>query len=340
MTENLDTHPNLDQARRRGVFVLGDRVQLTDSKGRKNTIILQEKGYFQSHRGGFRHSELLGKPEGSVIETDNGRAFLALRPLLSDYVLSMPRGAAVIYPKDAGQIVQMADIFPGAFVVEAGLGSGGLTMSLLRAVGLHGRLLSVERRPDFAEIACANVDLWFGARHPAWEIQIGDLASALESLPAGSVDRVILDMLAPWENLQAASHALAPGGVLLAYVATTTQLSRLAEEIKFTECFSEPLAWESLIREWHLQGLAVRPEHRMIGHSGFLLTARRLAPGVTSPMQSRRPAKGAYNYDEDWEADDFGIQIKSARRVRRVHRDVTARAAGLDSAEEGSEENS
>src|SRR5690606_14594071 len=152
-----------------------------------------------------------------------GIAYLVLRPLLSDLVLSMPRGAAVIYPKDAGQIIAMADIYPGAVVVEAGVGSGALTMSLLRAVGDGGSLLSIERREDFAVMARANVESHFGGDHPAWALEVGDFADvAVERCEPGSVDRVVLDMLAPWENLAAAATVLAPGGVFLAYVATTT----------------------------------------------------------------------------------------------------------------------
>ena len=156
--------------------------------------------------------------------------YLALRPLLSDYVMSMPRGAAVIYPKDAGQIVATADIFPGATVVEAGVGSGALSMSLLRAVGDAGRLHSFERRAEFADIARANVTAFFGGEHPAWTVTVGDLVEELPGAVApGSVDRVVLDMLAPWECLDVVADALAPGGVLICYVATATQLSRVAE---------------------------------------------------------------------------------------------------------------
>jgi len=314
-------------ARRRGPFRAGERVQLTDVKGRMHTVVLTHDGYFQSQRGSFRHSELIGKPDGTVVDTPTGHQLLALRPLLSDYVLSMPRGAAVIYPKDAGQIVQMGDIFPGARVVEAGVGSGALSMSLLSAVGEDGHLISVERREDFADIAIGNVESWFGDRHPAWEVRTGDLAEVLpEAVEPASVDRLILDMLAPWENLDVAADALVPGGVLVAYVATTTQLSRLAEDIRGTENFTEPQAWESMMRTWHLEGLAVRPDHRMIGHTGFLLTTRRLAPGNSPPRRKRRPAKGAYPADAEWTPDEVGERPISEKKIRRVRRDVRRRA--------------
>ena len=203
-------------ASRRGPIRAGERVQLTDYKGKMHTIVLREDGQFHSHRGSFSHNEIIGCEDGAVITTSIGYDFLVLRPLLGDYVLGMPRGAAVIYPKDAAQIIGYADVYPGARVVEAGVGSGALSMSLLRAIGEGGSLISVERREDFAEIAQLNVDSWFGARHPAWDVRIGDLADVLEELDAHSVDRLIMDMLAPWENIAAASHALIPGGVVLA----------------------------------------------------------------------------------------------------------------------------
>lgn len=278
-------------AHRRGPFAVGDRVQLTDPKGRMHTITLVEGKEFFTHKGSIPHDVLIGAPEGTTVTTTGGVTYLALRPLLADYVLSMPRGAAVVYPKDAGQIVHMADIFPGAHVVEAGVGSGALTMSLLRAVGDEGIVSSYERRQDFADVARDNVETFFGGPHPAWRLTVGDLATALDET---GVDRVVLDMLAPWDCLDAVSRALVPGGVLICYVATATQLSRTAEAMREHGTFTEPQAWESLVRGWHLEGLAVRPEHRMVGHTGFLVTSRRLADGVAPPLRRRRPAKGAY----------------------------------------------
>ena len=276
---------------RRGTFTVGERVQLTDPKGRLHTITLEAGREFHTHRGRLAHDDLIGAPDGSVVRNTAGIEYLALRPLLSDYVMSMPRGAAVVYPKDAGQIVTMADVFPGARVVEAGVGSGALSMSLLRAVGDAGLVSSYERRQDFADIATTNVETFFGGPHPAWRLTVGDLA---ESLVETDVDRVVLDMLAPWDCLDAVSRALVPGGVLICYVATATQLSRTAEAMREHGTFTEPSAWESLVRGWHLEGLAVRPEHRMVGHTGFLVTTRRLADGVPPPLRRRRPSKGAY----------------------------------------------
>lgn len=282
-------------AGRRGPFAVGDRVQLTDPKGRMHTITLVAGKDFHTHKGSIPMDSLIGAPEGSVVTTTGGVTYLAMRPLLADYVLSMPRGAAVVYPKDAGQVVHMADVFPGARVVEAGVGSGALTMSLLRAVGDEGLVSSYERRQDFADIARANVETFFGGPHPAWRLTVGDLAADLSET---DVDRVVLDMLAPWDCLDAVSRALVPGGVVIAYVATATQLSRTAEALRAHGTFTEPHAWESLVRGWHLEGLAVRPEHRMVGHTGFLLTSRRLADGVPPPLRRRRPAKGAYGEAE------------------------------------------
>jgi tRNA (adenine57-N1/adenine58-N1)-methyltransferase len=276
--------------RGRGLFAAGDLVQLTDPKGRMHTIELTPGKDFHTHRGLIPHDDLIGQPEGVVVTTVAGTTYLALRPLLSDYVLSMPRGAAVVYPKDAAQIVAMADIFPGATVIEAGAGSGALTCSLLRAVGDGGSVSSYERRADFAEVARTNVERFFGGVPATWRLTVGDLIDAERET---DVDRVVLDMLAPWEVLDVASAALTPGGVLCAYVATTTQLSRIVEGLREHGGFAEPQPWESFIRGWHVDGLAVRPEHRMIGHTGFLVTSRRLAPGVVAPARRRRPSKGA-----------------------------------------------
>ncbi|MBR7742286.1 tRNA (adenine-N1)-methyltransferase [Phycicoccus sp. BSK3Z-2] len=314
--------------RRRGPFAEGDRVQLTDPKGRLHTITLTPGKQFHTHRGHLTHDALIGSPDGSTVTNTAGVEYLALRPLLSDWVMSMPRGAAVVYPKDAGQIVQMADIFPGATVVEAGVGSGALSMSLLRAVGEHGRVLSFERREDFADIARANARDFFGGDHPAWSVSVGDLVEALPgAVDDGGVDRVVLDMLAPWECLDVVSAALAPGGVLICYVATATQLSKVAEAMRDHGTFTEPQAWESLVRGWHLEGLAVRPQHRMHGHTGFLVTTRRLAPGTTPPLRKRRPGKGYVTSEEagegDWTPENVGERVPSDKKVRKVRRSVT-----------------
>ena len=277
----------------RGPFAAGDQVQLTDPKGRMHQIVLQPGGTFHTHRGSLKHDDLIGAPEGSVITATSGTAYVALRPLLADYTLAMKRGATIVYPKDAAQILAYADVFPGARVLEAGAGSGALSCWLLRAIGPEGQLVSFEARADFAEIARANVARFYGEVPPQWRFETGRLDVTAAGEPA-SFDRVILDMLAPWECVPGAATALIGGGLICCYVATTTQLSRVVEELRAHGGFFEPAAWETLARGWHVDGLAVRPDHRMIGHTGFLVTARRLAEGVTAPPRRRRPAKGAH----------------------------------------------
>jgi len=275
------THPT-------GPFQVGDRVQLTDAKGRKYTVVLDPGKEFHTHRGGIAHDDLIGAAEGTIVNSNNGTPYLALRPLLVDFVMSMPRGAAVIYPKDAAQIVAEGDVFPGARVLEAGAGSGALTCSLLRAVGESGTVISYEIREDHAEHAQRNVVTFFGSVPPNWQLTVADVAD----YDGDQVDRIVLDMLAPWEALPTVARALVPGGVLIVYVATTTQLSRMVEAIREQECWTEPRAWESLVRPWHVVGLAVRPEHRMQGHTAFLISSRRLAEGTVTLRPQRRPSKG------------------------------------------------
>lgn len=277
---------------RSGPFDVGDRVQLTDAKGRKYTVVLVAGAEFFTHHGAVRHDDLIGAPEGSIITSTKDANYLALRPLLTDYVLSMPRGAQVIYPKDAAQIVHEGDVFPGARVLEAGAGSGALTCSLLRAVGPEGQVFSYEIREDHAEHAERNVRTFYGDLPENWDLRVADLAEASIDALGGQVDRVILDMLAPWECLPTVKDVMVPGGVLVVYVATTTQLSDVVEALRRQQCWTEPRAWESMNRGWHVVGLAVRPEHRMQGHTAFLVTARRLAEGVTTLKPKRRSGKG------------------------------------------------
>ncbi|WP_346623657.1 tRNA (adenine-N1)-methyltransferase [Blastococcus montanus] len=271
-----------------GAFVVGDRVQLTDPKGRMHTVVLTPGKQFHTHRGAIEHDDLIGAPEGSVVHSTANTGYLAFRPLLADYVLSMPRGAQVIYPKDAAQIVGFGDVGPGMRVLEAGAGSGALSCSLLRAVGSGGSLTSYERREDFLDVARANVGAFFGEVPANWELRLGDLADH----PAEEVvDRVVLDMLEPWAVLPTVAAALRPGGVLVGYVATVTQLSTYVEALRAQGVWTEPYQWESLMRPWHAVGLAVRPEHRMVAHTAFLVTARRLAEGAVAPLRQRRAQK-------------------------------------------------
>ena len=314
-----------------GPFRPGDRVQLTGPKGRLHTITLREGGELHTHHGVLRHADLVGQPDGSVVANSGGHEYLALRPLLRDFVMSMPRGAAIVYPKDAAQILAEADIFPGATVVEAGVGSGALSLWLLRAIGAKGRLVSFERRDDFAAVARANVETFIGAVPENWDVVVGDLAEQLgDAVAPASVDRVVLDMLAPWDCIDAVADALTPGGVVVCYVATATQLSRVAEYIRGTGLFTEPDANETMVRGWHVEGLAVRPDHRMVAHTGFLVWARRLAPGAIPPEVKRRASKTSYG-DEDvelWTPGAVGDRQITDKNLRKRVREAERAAEG------------
>lgn len=340
MSEHTITHGTPSPS---GPLGYGDRVKLTGPKGRLNTITLVPGGEFHSHRGVIQHDDLVGIPDASVVVNSNGEEYLALRPLLADFVMSMPRGAAIVYPKDAAQILSLADVFPGARVVEAGVGSGALSLHLLRAIGPEGELFSFERREEFADIARGNAAAFSGSIPENWTVTVGDLQ---EVLPAtcepGSVDRVVLDMLAPWECVDVAAEALRPGGVVICYVATVTQLSRTAEQLQRSGLFTHPQSSETMVRGWHVEGLAVRPDHRMVAHTGFLITARRLAPGTVLPSLKRRASKSEFS-DEDlaswlpdlgagnagdassdstWAPEDVGERSKSDKVLRKKVREA------------------
>ncbi len=315
--------------RQSGPFRAGDRVQLTGPKGRLNTITLEPGKIFHTHRGGVEHDAVIGRPDASVVLGTTGDEYLAMRPLLDDFVMSMPRGAAIIYPKDASRILAVGDIFPGATVVEAGVGSGALTLWLLRAIGPAGTLHSFERREEFAEVARGNVSTFLGGTPSNWTVTVGDLDDELPRVVAtGSVDRVVLDMLAPWECIDGVAEALTPGGVVVCYIATVTQLSRVAESIRRTGLFTDPDSSETMVRGWHVEGLAVRPDHRMVAHTGFLLTARRLAPGAVLPALKRRASKSDFS-DEDveaWTPGSLGERTATDKRLRRAARDARTAA--------------
>lgn len=315
------------------IFQAGDRVQITGPKGRHHTVMLAQGGSLHTRKGVLRHDDILGRPDGITVTSSLGVDYLVLRPLLHDFVMSMPRVTALVYPKDAAQILAATDIHPGATVVEAGVGSGALSLWLLRALGGRGFLYSFERREEFAEVARSNVATYHGGLPENWLLTHGDLtACAPQTVGEGDVDRVVLDMLAPWECVETLTRILRPGGVVTCYVATVTQLSRVAEALRASERFTEPESSETIQRGWHVDGLAVRPDHRMIGHTGFLITARLLAPGVVLPQRSRNASKTAYT-DEDveaWTPGALGQRPVSPKSVRKRARAAAqaAHAAG------------
>ena len=278
--------------KRVGPLDYGDRVQLTDQKGKLHSFTLTQDGTFHTHRGWILHKDLVGCDEGSTITTSGGAQHLVFRPLYEDFVLGMKRGATIIYPKDAATIVTLGDISPGARVIEAGAGSGAISIAILERIGSSGSLTSYERRTEFAENAKSNVASYFGEIPQNWSLIEGSFPEDCDFNQ--KVDRIVLDMLAPWECIDGVGDLLSPGGVLICYVATTTQLSQTVEKIREHAGFSEPTSFETMYRTWHVEGLAVRPDHRMVGHTGFISIARKLAPGVIAPARRRRPAKGAY----------------------------------------------
>ena len=245
---------------------------LVDSKRRRHLVTLTAGGQFHSHAGIVDHDALLGQEEGLTVRTTMGVRMIAVRPTLSDYVLKMPRGAQVIYPKDLGPILVLADVFPGARVFESGVGSGALTATLLRAVGAEGHVTGYELREEFADRARRNVEGFLGPGQPL-DIQVRD---AYDGIDLVDLDRVLLDLPEPWRAVKHAEAALRPGGILLAYLPTIGQVGRLREELA-SSSFGMAESIEVLQRSWHVDGQSVRPDHRMVAHTGFLTHARLLA---------------------------------------------------------------
>jgi tRNA (adenine57-N1/adenine58-N1)-methyltransferase len=259
----------------------GERVLLQDAKGRRYLVTLERGGSFHTHRGRLAHDELIGAAEGSVARTDLGQKLLVLRPTLADWVVKMPRGAQVIYPKVLALMVMAADVQPGQTVVEAGAGSGALSIALLQALAPGGRLHSFELRPDFAALARRNVEGWFGKPPDGWELHQGDVVEGIATV--GRADRVLLDLLEPWRVVPGAAETLRPGGVLVCFVATVPQVMRAVQALEASGRFGLVETSEAILRPWHVDGLAVRPEHRMVGHTGFLVSARRVAEPWPAP---------------------------------------------------------
>jgi tRNA (adenine57-N1/adenine58-N1)-methyltransferase len=260
-------------------FRPGERVLLVDSKARRYLITLVEGGSFSTHAGTLPHADLIGRDEGILVRTSHGSRLRAVRPTLRDYILKMPRGAQVIYPKDIGPILVLADIFPGARLLEAGVGSGALSMALLRAVGPEGAVTGYEIREDFAGRAIKNVESFLGPGQP-YQVEIRDI---YEGIDEAGLDRIVLDLPEPWRVVKHATHALRPGGILVSYVPTIGQVARLREELDGSP-FGLAETLEVLQRTWHVEGQSVRPDHRMVGHTGFLTAARLLDPDLPGTL--------------------------------------------------------
>jgi tRNA (adenine57-N1/adenine58-N1)-methyltransferase len=258
-------------------FEAGERALFLDGRGRRYLVTLRAGGQFHTHRGYLEHDAVIGAVEGTTVQSSGGAPFIVVRPSLTDFVLKMPRGAQVIYPKDIAAIIVGADIFPGAKVVEAGTGSGALTLGLLRAVGEHGSVLTYELRPEFAERARANIEAFLGKVPNALDMRHGDVT---EGVPDRDVDRIVLDMPEPWRVIPMAIEAMRPGGIFCSYVPTVVQVSQTCEALR-SAGFIDVVTSETLVRTWHVEGQSVRPDHRMVAHTGFVTVARFLGSAAS-----------------------------------------------------------
>ena len=348
---------------RRGPLMAGEKVQFTDRRSNKITDQLVPGGVTQTSHGIILHDDVIGQLEGSVVVTVSakretqinqdhperdankpwkgtraigGWQFAVMRPRLADYVLSMPRGAQIMYPKDIAQVIQLGDIRSGMNVLESGAGSGAMSINLLDAVSESGRLTTIEMRSEFARVAEANATVYFGGRPAWWDLKTGDFDSVAAALPEHSFDRIMLDMLDPWNRLEQAYRVIAPGGVLVAYVTTTTQLSRMAEALREAGCWTEPDIQETLERDWKAQGLAIRPDHQMIGHTGFLMVSRAMAPGFQALRKRDRATKDTTTDIDSLSAEERAEQLEdlelrdiSDRKLRKVLRDLDAQVEAI-----------
>lgn len=348
---------------RSGVLRVGEKIQFTDRKGKRITAQLVSGGVTQTEHGLICHDDVIGQSEGVVITTVSAKReaqqtiadpskssnkpwkaaraiggwdYVVMRPRMVDYVLSMPRGAQIMYPKDIAQVIALGDIRSGMRVLESGAGSGAMSLSLLDAVGECGKLTTIELRPDFARIAESNATLYYGKRPEWWNLLTGDFDSVAKTLDAHSVDRIMLDMLDPWNRLEQAHRVIVPGGVLIAYVTTTTQMSRMAEALRESGVWTEPEIQETLERTWKAQGLAVRPDHAMIGHTGFLIVSRAMAEGFSALKKREHGTKDTVSDIDDMTAEERAEQLEdlslrdiSDRKLRKVLRDLDVQLAQL-----------
>ena len=264
-------------------FQDGEQVLLIDQRGRRHLLMLRKGETFHSDRGWVTHDTIIGQPDGSWVRTSKGTRYVVLRPTLAEYVLDMPRGAQVIYPKDLAMVMFWADIFPGARVLEAGMGSGALTLALLRAVGPAGKVISYEQREDFARRALANIQLRMG--------EVGNLAVRLRPVEEGlpeeeTVDRAVFDLPEPWHLVDPVARVLRSGGIFLSYVPTIIQSHQLSEALRRHPGYTLVETFETLFRPWNIENTSVRPFHRMVAHTGFITVARRVVP-EDAPFQPR-----------------------------------------------------
>lgn len=250
----------------------GELIHLINRKGRHYPLLLKKGKTFQHSGETIPHDDLIGQEEGVWITLSRGTRLLLLRPTLSDFTLKMPRGAQIIYPKDIGTILVWADLSPGAVVLEAGIGSGALTLALLRAVGEKGQVISYEIREDFAQRALANIEL-FAGKVRNLSIRTKDIYEGIEEV---GLDRIILDVPEPWRVLPAAAEALRAGGILLSFLPTILQTGQLVEALQHHGSFAGIETLETLLRPWHIEGRSIRPDHRMVAHTGFITVARKL----------------------------------------------------------------
>lgn len=271
-------------------FQDGEQVLLIDQRGKRHLLFLRKSETFHSDRGWISHDAIIGEPEGSWVRSSMGLRYLALRPTLAEFVLEMPRGAQVIYPKDLAMILFWADVYPGCRVLEAGMGSGALTLALLRAVGPEGRVISYEQRDEFARRALANIHMRMG--------EVTNLIVRLRPIEEGlpeeePVDRVVLDLPEPWTLTRAVAAALRPGGIFVSYVPTIIQSQQVAEALQRERTWALVETFETLFRPWNIEGLSVRPFHRMVAHTGFITVARRVVPeeGAPAGAHARDPQR-------------------------------------------------